>query len=196
MRTLLALSVLCLTALPAAAGDVASSRYVGFDLAKCRQTEKPDGYVFEGAWRCKGLAGYDMFFGGADARSFAGFGKSAANNCAYLKTFNGFNSMLSPVEFRLKGNQPIAAIERWSVVADPEKPEQTITWLVVNKLKNGTSCQMHYVAGSFPDANERAREVADSKVFDFDCETATPGYDSAIGPPDITMEPCAALARE
>jgi hypothetical protein len=194
MRTLAALSALCLTAAPAMAGG--TSQYVAFDLDKCQLTEKPDEYVFEGAWRCKGLAGYDMFFGGFDARNLAGFGKSADNNCAYLKTFNGFNSMLSPVEFRFRGKTPVAAIQRWSVVADPETPEKSITWLVVNKLANGTSCQMHFVAGSYPKANERAREVADTLAEGFDCETAAPGYSSEIGPPDINLEPCSTLARE
>lgn len=195
MRMLLALSVFCLTAPQAFAGE-ATSQYVNFNLDKCQQTEKPDGFVFEGAWRCKGIPGYDIFLSGADARNFAGFGKSADNNCAYGKTFNGFNSFNSPVEFRFKGKTPVAAIERWTVVESPETPEKSITWLVVNKLANGTSCQMHFVAGSFPNANARARDIADTMAQGFDCETGTPAFSSEIGPPDINLEPCKDQARE
>jgi hypothetical protein len=195
MRKVLALSVLCLSAAEAAAADFTSS-YTSFDLDKCRQTEKPDGFVFEGSWRCKGITGYDILLGAADARGFAAFGAEAGNNCAYLKTFSGFNSFNSPVEFRYAGGKPLAAIQRWSVVANPETPEKTITWLVVNKLHDNTSCQMHYVAGSYPKANEAARRAADTLAQGFDCENGTPAFDSEIGPPEISLEPCSAMARE
>jgi hypothetical protein len=195
MRKLLALSVLCLG--PAAAGAAEfTSQYREANLDKCEQTEPADEFIFEGSWRCSGIAGYDMFFSGADARNFAGFGTEAGNNCAMLKTFNGFNSFLSPVEFRFRDGKPIAAIQRWSVVADPETSETSITWLIVNKLENGTSCQMHFVAGSYPKANEAARRAADTLTDGFDCENATPTYDSTIGPPGINLEPCSAMARE
>jgi hypothetical protein len=195
MTKLTALSVLCLWPLAADAAEFTSS-YTKFDLDACQQTEKADEYVFEGSWRCKGIDGYDIFQMGADARSFAGFGTEAGNNCSLLKTFNGFNTSLSPVEWRYRDGVPIAAIERWSVVENPETPEKSITWLVVNALKDGTSCQMHYVAGSYPKANEAARRAADTLAEGFDCENGKPTYDSEIGPPDIMMEPCSALARE
>ncbi len=195
MRKVLALSVLCLSAAAASATDFTSS-YTAFDLGKCRQTGEPDGFVFEGSWRCKGITGYDILLGAADARGFAAFGAEASNNCAYLKTFSGFNSFNSPVEFRYADGKPIAAIQRWSVVANPETPEKTITWLVVNKLHGNTSCQMHYVAGSYPKANEAARRAADDIAEKFNCENDVPTVDSNIGPPAIELNACKDLARE
>ncbi len=174
-----------------------TSIYTPFDLNKCRQLEKPDEYVFEGSWACKGIEGYDIFQSGMDARNGAGFGKEAGNNCSLLKTFSPFNSTMSPVEWRMKGKTPIAAIERWSVIKDPSSDSQeSVTWLVVNKLHDGTSCHMHYVSGSFPDANAAARKAADEKAETFNCETDAPTFDSTIGAPPITMEPCSAMARE
>ena len=174
-----------------------SSIYTAFDLEKCKQTEKPDEYVFEGSWVCKGIAGYDIIQSGMDARSAAGFGKDAGNNCSHLKTFNPFNTALSPIEWRMKGNTPVAAIERWSMVKDASaEVQENVTWLVVNKLENGTSCHMHYVSGSFPNANDAARRAADEKAAGFNCETDRPTFDSTIGAPPISLEPCSTLARE
>lgn len=193
MRTRLALSVLCLWSGLAAAAEF-TSNYTTFDLKTCLQTAKPDEYVFEGAWRCKGIRGYDIFQSGMDARSFAGFGRDPANNCAFLKTFNAFNTALSPVEWRYRNGKPIAAIERWSVAKDENG--NNVTWLVVSALKGGTSCHMHYVSGSFPAANAAARRAADMGAENFDCENDAPGFDSHIGPPGIALEPCSAMARE
>lgn len=180
-----------------APGDTGgTSQYVNFDLDKCEVTEKADGFVFEGAWRCKGITGYDIYLAGSDDRNFAGFGTEAAENCALLKTFSGFNSFASPVEFRFAGGKPIAAIQRWSVVENPDTPDKPVSWLIVNKLDRGNSCQMHFVAGAYPDANTVARQVADIQSPAFDCEKDAPGYTSTTGAPDINLEPCSSLARE
>lgn len=196
MKQLLVPLIFWLTAIgPAAAEN--TSTYTAFDLKNCRQTEKPDEYVFEGSWACKGIAGYDIFQSGMDARSGAGFGKSADNNCALRKTFGPFNTALSPVEWRFAGKTPIAAIERWSVIKDPASgTDESVTWLVVNKLHDGTSCHMHYVSGSFPEANAAARKSADEKASGFNCETDAPTYDSTVGPPPISLEPCKVLMAE
>ncbi len=139
-----------------------TSTYTSVDLKACKQIEKPDGFVFEGSWRCKGLGGYSVFISAANSREMAAFGKKLANNCAGLKTFSGFNSTGGTVEWRLKNSKPIAAILRWTVSIDPEDSTKTATWLVVNKLEKNDSCHMHYVSGSYPNANEQARKAADA----------------------------------
>ena len=173
-----------------------TSVYTSTDLKHCTQIEKPDGFVFEGAWRCKGLGGYDVFISAADSREMAAFGKRLANNCAGLKTFSGFNSTGGTVEWRLKEGKPIAAILRWTVSIDPEDSSKHATWLVVNKLEKNDSCHMHYVSGSYPKANEQARKAADDLAEGFACETDAPTVDSNVGAPPIDLEPCSAQARE
>lgn len=193
--TLLPLVFWLVSATAAHAGN--SSTYTPFDLDKCKQIEKADKFVFEGSWRCKGIKGYDIFQAGMDERSGSGFGKSADSNCALSKTFSPFNTALSPIEWRMKGKTPIAAIERWSVIKDPEAgTNESVTWLVVNKLHDGTSCHMHYVSGSFPNANDVARRVADEKAASFNCETDKPTYDSSIGEPPIELSSCKDVAKE
>lgn len=172
------------------------SVYSKIDLKKCKQTEKADEYVFGGTWRCKGYGGYDVFVSSADDRESAAFGKTKANNCSGLKTFNGFNSVGNTVEWRVKDGKPYAAILRWTVSIDPEDSTKQASWLVVNKLGPKDACHMHYVAGSFPGANDAARKAADEKSAGFACETGVPTFDSTIGAPGITMESCSGLARE
>lgn len=175
----------------AAHADVTSA-YTGIDLKKCRQTEKADNEAFAGAWRCKGYGGYDVFVSSGDDRDSVAFGKTADKNCAGAKTFNGFNAAGGKVEWRVKNGKPIAAILRWTVSIDPEDSTKTATWLVVSKLEKGAACQMHYVNGAFPNANDAARKAAD-KAEAFVCKTDVPAFDSTIGEPGISLEPCGKL---
>jgi hypothetical protein len=192
MRWGLALSVFCLLPLAAAADEITSA-YSPVDLRDCEQIEMPDGYLFEGSWRCKGYGGFDILLAGADARNFVGFGKSGGNNCAFSKTFQLFNTALSPIEWRLRSGKPFAAIERWSVTSDGSK---SVTWLVVNALRRTDSCHVHYVPGSHADANEAARHAADNLAEAFSCENDVPTFDSKIGPPPIELSACKDVARE
>ena len=193
MRKFAALFALCLTAAPASAEEITSA-YTKFDLQACKLIEKGDEYVYAGTWRCKGLDGIDIIQASSDDRSFAGFGHGGGNNCAFLKTFGPFNTALSPVEWRIRNGKAFAAIERWSVVKDDA--DNSVTWLVVNALRDNESCHVHYVSGSYPHANEVARHAADTLAVDFDCENDVPTFDSKIGPPPIEMSACKDMARE
>jgi len=179
--------------MPAAAGEP-SSAYTPFDLAKCTQVAAPDEYVFEGSWICPGYGGVDIFQSGADARSYAAFGRNPAKHCSARKTFNPFNTALSPIEWRLENGKPFAAIERWSIADD--QGGQAGTWLVVTALRGDESCPVHYVSGSYPNANEQARRAADNLARDFDCETDVPTVDSKIGPPPIGLQSCRELSGD
>lgn len=193
MRKFAALFSLCLTAAPASAEEITSA-YTKFDLQACALVEKGDEYVYAGTWRCKGLDGIDIIQASSDDRSFAGFGHDGGNNCAFLKTFGPFNTALSPVEWRIRNGNAFAAIERWSVVHDDNG--NSVTWLVVNALRDNESCHVHYVSGSYPKANEAARHAADTLAEGFDCDNDVPTFDSKIGPPPIELNACKDMARE
>ena len=195
MKALMIVVAIASLATQAFASDV-KSIYTKIDLNKCKQTQKPDEQVFEGAWACKGIPGYNVFLSAADSREMVSLGKTEANNCSGKKTFSGFNSAGATVEWRVTAGKPFAAILRWTVSIDPDDSTKRATWLVVNKLHNGTSCQMHYVAGSFPNANDVARKAADEKAAAFNCEKDTPTFDSNIGAPSINLESCSALTPQ
>jgi hypothetical protein len=189
------LLIFCLLPATAAAAGENTSTYTKFDLDRtCRQVEKGDEFIYAGAWRCKGYGGVDFTIASADAREFVGFGRTAASTCSYARTFNGFNTALSPVEWRLRNGKPFAAIQRWSVVIDGEGGK--MTWLIVTALKGNESCPVRYVAGSYPNANAEARRAADDLAEGFDCATGTPTFASLVGGPDTSLENCNAVARE
>ncbi len=193
MKRALALSVFCLWPI-AASGAEYSSFYTKFDLDTCAVLEKGDEYVYAGTWACKGYKGVDIIQASSDDRMYVAFGRQGRSHCAFRKTFNRFNTALSPVEWRLKDGVPLAAIERWSVVTDDEG--HSITWLVISALKKNDSCHVHYVAGSYPDANAHARRAADDLAEDFDCERDAPTVDSTAGEPGIDMSACKDMAAE
>ena len=187
MKCALALSVICLWPVVASAAEY-SSVYTKFDLDTCAVLEKGDEYVYAGTWACKGYKGIDIIQASEDDRTYVAFGKNGKDHCAFRKTFNRFNTALSPVEWRLKDGVAFAAIERWSVVNDENGNSNT--WLVVNALKTNDSCHVHYVAGSYPNANEHVRRAADDLAEDFNCERDAPTIDSKIGEPGIDMSAC------
>lgn len=194
MRNRLWLSFFCLW--PAAAfGQDITSTYSYFDLEKtCRELERdPDTGSFA-LWSCPGHAGHAVLQAVDDDRSFAGFGERARDSCAFRKTFTTFNTALSPVEWRLKGGEPFAVIERWRVSTDDAGG--TATWLVVTKFTADDACPVHYVAGAFPKANEEARRAADALAPGFDCATGVPTVSTTARLPPIALEACGPMAAE
>ena len=193
MRPAAAVVMFCLWPGLASAAQY-SSVYTAFDLAACRQIEAGDGFMYDGTCACKGDKGIDIVIASADARNFVAFGKDGMKHCAYRQTFTPLNDALSPVEWRLKDGKPIAAIERWRMVVDENG--NTATWLVVSALRTGNSCHMHYVAGSFPQANAAARQAADSLAEGFNCETGTATVQSTAAPPPKLFFSCEELAKQ
>lgn len=194
MRKLAALLIFCLLPGAGAQAGENSSTYTKFDLEKtCKLIEKGDEYVYAGTWRCKGVGGYDITLASSDDRDYVGFGKNAQKTCSFRKGFNRFNSAGSPVEWRMKGGKPIAAIQRWTVTLDDEGGK--MTWLVVTALHGKETCPVHYVAGSFPDANRVAQQAADKLAEGFDCASDAPTYDSKVGEPNTGLESCSATAQ-
>lgn len=147
-----------------------TSVYTKYDLDKCKKLDQ--GNTDEGdsgSWLCKGYRDLKIYFAEGDLRDVVAFGKSPKAHCAAQQTFSGFNSVNPIVEWRLSNGKPIAAIQRWTVSYDPEDSAKTKTWLVVTRMEAGNSCHMAVVEGAFPNANIKARELADSLSEKFEC---------------------------
>jgi hypothetical protein len=147
-----------------------TSVYTKYNLDKCPKldvgnTEEGD----SGSWLCKGYGNLKIYFAEGDLRDMVAIGKSPKDHCAAHQTFSGFNSVNSTIEWRLNKGNAIAAIQRWTVSYDPEDSAKTKTWLVVTRIESGNSCHMAVVEGAFPNANLKAREIADSLAEKFEC---------------------------
>lgn len=162
-------SFLFLLFIPSMALAANTSVYTSFDLKKCTVLTKavPD-EEFGGASICKGYGKLKMYFAEGDLRTTIAFGTNPKNHCAISQTFGQFNSVASTIEWRLHNGKPIATIQRWHVAQGEDNPKDK-DWLVVTKLESHNSCRMAVVEGAYPNANAKAREVADQLSPIFHC---------------------------
>jgi hypothetical protein len=172
MRTLL-VSLCLLVTTPALAGY--DSAYTKYDLEKCKQIS-PGSEEGEASptYECEGYKDKKIYFAEGDLRGVVAFGKNGPNHCAFGQTFPQFNTVNETVEWRLKDGVPIATIQRWTSdygVDDEGRALQKIQWLVVTKLEPAQSCRLAIIQASLPNANEKARQAADTLAENFKCET-------------------------
>lgn len=194
MRKRVLLLLFCLYPAEAFGRDIESS-YTYFDLEKtCRELDHGSDEGSFTLWDCPGHAGNTVLQAVDDDRSFVGFGTNARESCAFRTTFTAFNTALSPIEWRLKGGEPFAVIERWRVSTDDMGG--STTWLVVTKLTPNDACPVHFVAGAFPQANVEARRAADTLVPSFDCSTGIPTVSTTENPPPIALTACSTSSTE
>jgi hypothetical protein len=145
-----------------------------------------------GPVECEGYGSYVVTFAEGDLRSFVSFSTQISDQCSFRQTFNGFNSVGKKVEWRLKDGVPIATILRWKVAYDPDDSTKNKDWLVVTRLGDGNSCHVGYVEGGYPNANEKARWLADTAAEAFSCKDGIPVYFAKPGTvtQDITSGGC------
>lgn len=130
---------------------------------------------------CKGPAGLVAVVSEGDLRETVTVGrnrKAAASEPAAQERFGPFNSTTPTIEWRLPGKDkaPFAMIQRWHIadIDDEDKDGRPIAkqLLVVTRLSPGPVCRVAYVdVKANPNANELAREAADTIARDFKCET-------------------------
>jgi hypothetical protein len=145
---------------PAAAALPPSSRYTILDLRRCRTLE----VIPEGASvrrRCPGLAGIPLFVNEGDDRSEidAGFDDGV------WESLPAFNTIGDRVEWRLSGGRPFAIIYRLRVAATEGAGASSA--LIVEAIGHGArapGCRIGVVDGALPDANARARALADRQA--------------------------------
>ncbi len=142
-----------------------SSRYTSLDLDACdlvsRQTEG------EGAtWNCTGLGDMGLVVMSGDGR----FDLDAGADNGVWESIGAFNAEPDTVEWRMEGGAPAAIIYRLTDVA-LETPDRTVLMI---ETVGANGCLAGRVAGDAPDANVRARAIADAAVDGFVCGTDEP----------------------
>lgn len=144
------------------------SIYTDLKTEKCKTIESfPDeGGSYRGV--CAGVGGFRLEVLEGDLRQSINIialkGKKFELDF-WTKVSGGFSSVGEKAEWRVTGKgksaKPFALIVRYNVSENPEKPEQTTSYLVVTKITNKTACITDVVKPS-ADANELARQLADS----------------------------------
>jgi hypothetical protein len=162
-RTLSALFVLCwVTPLLASAPAVES---VYTNIARCKTVEAHE----EGAssvQKCAGVAGYSLLVEDSDSRQSVtvvspGGKKHPLDYWQVITT--GFSSLGEKAEWRVQKKgakvRPYALIVRVNASENPEKPEQTTSYLAVAKITAAEVCVTDKVK-----TNEEARQAADASA--------------------------------
>ena len=196
---ILACALSAVAAGQAGAQEAVSSIYtkLEFDTGCVPLTADPMG----GSFSCSGHGGYGVLFAEGDLRQTVFFGYVGDWYAgAAWESFGAFNQANDTVEWRLRGGIPHATILRWYIEnpnPDTGSPDEAHRGqvLVVSKVGQpgiGDACVVGYVdALANPDANEMAREVADTVTDEFTCRVDVPKFHGERGP--LTSEPMRVL---
>ena len=142
-----------------------SSRYTDLDLDDCELvSQQTEG---EGStWRCPGLGDMALVVMSGDGRMDLDAG---ADNGAW-ESIGAFNAEPGTVEWRMADGVPLAIIYRLRDVT-PQGNGKTV--LMVETVGED-GCLVGRVAGDTPQANARARTIADEAADGFACGTDEP----------------------
>jgi hypothetical protein len=152
------------TPTPEAAESSLVSRYTPFDLARCEvlREEREEGSSAD--YRCPGLPGTPLLVQEGDGR----FDLDAGVDDDGFQTIGAFNDIGPTVEWRTRDGEPFAVIFRFldRAMMDPGR-----TVLAVEKIgrPGAPGCRVAQIAGDTPEANARARALADRRAEAFRC---------------------------
>ena len=153
----LAFAVLAAAAL--AAAPPPASRYTMLDLGRCRVLER----IAEGEsirLRCPGLGAIPLFVNEGDGRSEI----DAGYDDGEWESLAPFNTLGDRVEWRLSGGHPFAIIYRLRFSASETAPAGSALIVEAIGRRGAPGCRLGMVDGALPDANARARALADRRA--------------------------------
>jgi hypothetical protein len=148
----------------AAAAQPITSRYTILDPHRCRTIEAiPEGDSVRQL--CPGLAGIPLFVNEGDGRSEI----DAGIDDGRWESLAPFNTIGDRIEWRLAGGRPFAIIYRLRVAASAEYPAQSSLIVEAIGRRGAPGCRLGVVDGALPDANLRARALADRQARGVRC---------------------------
>jgi hypothetical protein len=160
-----------------AAAQQVQSSYTDVDLDACTVIEADD---FGARWACSGYKGMPVMIAEGDLRFYVSYGLRSMEEKAASQTLSPFNRLGEKIEWRVSNAEgqwkPFATILRY-FTAHPEGTGEESQVLVVTKVEEGATCHVAYIDATANDnANELAREAADERAGDFDCENDEPEF--------------------
>lgn len=174
-----------IAAAPALAQDIEMSTEISSTYTDLKFDDTCVAYQMDelgGSFACAGYKGYSVIFQEGDAREsvFYGFVGDWFGEGAF-ESFQAFNNVGDKIEWRLEGDVPFAAILRWHISAEDGTVDGAQGQvLVISKVAQpavGDGCVVGYVdALENENANEMAREVADTIAKEFRCRIDEPEF--------------------
>lgn len=161
---LLAILTVAVSSLTVAAQKVTKFTSIYTSLAHCKELKGGEGQ--DSAFICKGAVGYRVYiYYSAAATHIAVETTGGKESIDVSMASIGFETDKTKVEWRLANGKPFAAIIRLPKYDDPKDPTEYFgkvigTELKVIGLKGHKSIEAR-IDGSEPNANAKAREIAD-----------------------------------
>lgn len=146
-------------------------------------------YELGGTFLCQGYLGYPIIFSEGDLRQMVQFGH-VPNLNSHWESFGEFNNANETVEWRVKDKKPYAAILRRFIenpgedgAYAPDIQGEVLVVSTVGTHEKPGSCVVGYIdARANKNANEMARELADTKASSFTCGVDKPEFSGNVGP--------------
>jgi len=168
MRTLPLLFIF--TIVLTANGQTPTSTYTNLGEKYCRTLKSSDAEGGEYLGRCAGVAGYTLLVTEGDLRqNITVVTPKGAKHSLELWSVvsSAFSSLGAKAEWRVKKAKnkitPTALIVRYNASENPEKPDQTASYLAVIKITTTEICVTDKVSPGAK-ANEDARKLADESA--------------------------------
>ena len=144
-----------------------TSAYTPLDLERCRVLSR-DAESGAMAWRCPGRGGIALYAAYDDDRYDLHAGGAGA-----WEGLGGFNHLGPRVEWRLRNGRPIAIIYRY-IQSGPDQPPGTRLAVKTIGRPGHPGCLVSMIDGAWPNANDLARQRADTRAEAFRCGVDTP----------------------
>jgi len=151
----------------ASAGPIESA-YTKIRIDACQKLSE---HEMGATWKCPGFENIPVIVAESDLRFFVSYGENGDEEKAFRFTPIYFNHINETLEWRYesKGGKrvPFATILRFFLDREGKKPGQV---LIVTTLGPNGVCHVAYIdARARKNANQLAREIADTKARSFDC---------------------------
>ena len=145
-----------------------TSVYTPLDLDRCRMLSH-DAESGAMTWRCTGHRGIALYAGYDDDR----YDLDAGVDNGQWEALGGFNHLGPRVEWRLRNGRPIAIIYRY-VQSGADQPPGTRLAVKSIGRPGRPGCLISMIDGAWPNANELARQRADTRAEAFRCGVDEP----------------------
>lgn len=154
-----------------AASQKIESVYTDLTTAKCRTIKQTDDEGGSYRGECAGVGGYKLEVLEGDLRQ--SINVIAPNRKKFelnlWTTVSGaFSSLGEKAEWRITRNgkkiTPTALIVRYNASENPEKPEQTVSYLAIAKITKNAACVTDVVKPTAKNQNAEARRLADASA--------------------------------
>ena len=154
--------------LKSSVNGIIRSEYTPLDSESCGEIIKYDDETGDTKQACPGYDNIPVLVKNIDGRQTVDLGGNTIESLGW-----DFNRLGEKLEWRLRDDEPFAAIYRYYI--DDVGGDSGSSALAIVKISaSAGECIAGMVDGNLPEANELARRFADEKIADFECGVDSP----------------------